>query len=128
MANDEEFTTRVVESLLKQRQNNGLRSANGFLRHGSPIPMTAKELPEVVAKFAGKTKALKLEELKYSLLDGTDAVRFDARVSFFLTIEEMEATTLKKLIDLLDATMVQITQETETAKAKRPVKRTIIID
>jgi len=82
----------------------------------------------VVEKFAGKTKALKLEELKYSLLDGSDAVRFDARVSFYLTIEEMEATTLKKLIDLLDATMVQITQETEAAKAKRPVKRTIIID
>ena len=82
----------------------------------------------MVEKFAGKTKALKLEELKYSLLDGSDAVRFDARVSFYLTIEEMEATTLKKLIDLLDATMVQITQETEAAKAKRPVKRTIIID
>jgi hypothetical protein len=85
-------------------------------------------LPGMVEKFAGKTKALKLEELKYTLLDGTDAVRFDARVSFSLTIEEMESTTLKKLVDLLDATIIQITQETESAKAKRPMKRTIIID
>jgi len=82
----------------------------------------------MVEKFAGKTKALKLEELKYTLMDGTDAVRFDARISFHLTIEEMEATTLKKLVDLLDATIIQITQETEAAKAKRPMKRTIIID